>query len=117
MTRLAHFSDIHITSPKYEWRLGDWFSKRLTSWANHRFARGRHFGLAEEIVNRLMEDLPARGVDHLVFSNTSARQRFSSFQAAHLTLIQSRVGPETYGRSSRFETIPSRRISRPTLRT
>jgi hypothetical protein len=25
-------------------------------------------------------------VDHLVFSNTSARQRFASFQAAHLTL-------------------------------
>jgi hypothetical protein len=32
---------------------------------------------------------------YLLFSNTTARQRFASFQAAHLTLIQSRVGPET----------------------
>jgi 3',5'-cyclic AMP phosphodiesterase CpdA len=78
MIRLAHFSDIHITSPKYEWRLQDWFSKRLISWANHRFARGPHFARAEEIVARLMDELPARGVEHLVFSGDATALGFES---------------------------------------
>jgi hypothetical protein len=50
-------------------------------------------------------------MNHLAFSNTSARQRFASFQPAHFTFNQSRVGPEMYGLSSRVDTIPSSRSS------
>ena len=78
MIRLAHLSDIHITSTRLEWRLGDWFSKRLSSWLNHRFGRGHHFALAEEVVARLMDELPARGVDHLVFSGDATALGFES---------------------------------------
>src|SRR5579862_1462822 len=36
MIRLAHFSDIHVSTSPLGWQLNDWFSKRLTSWLNHR---------------------------------------------------------------------------------
>ena len=79
MIRLAHFSDIHLISPQLEWRLGDWFSKRFTSWMNHRFrGRARRFALADEIVPRLMDDLLARGADHLVFSGDATILGFES---------------------------------------
>ncbi len=78
MIRLAHFSDIHVTSPQLEWRFGDWFSKRITSWINHRYFRGPHFSLADEILARLMEDLPGRGIDHLVFSGDATALGFES---------------------------------------
>jgi 3',5'-cyclic AMP phosphodiesterase CpdA len=79
MIRLAHFSDIHLSSTQLEWKLEDWFSKRLTSWLNHRFlGRARRFALAEDIVARLMDDLLQRGVDHLVFSGDATALGFES---------------------------------------
>jgi 3',5'-cyclic AMP phosphodiesterase CpdA len=79
MIRLAHFSDIHLISSQLEWRLGDWFSKRFTSWMNHRFrGRARRFALADEIVPRLMDDLLARAADHLVFSGDATILGFES---------------------------------------
>jgi 3',5'-cyclic AMP phosphodiesterase CpdA len=78
MIRLAHFSDIHVTASPLGWRAGDWFSKRLTSWLNHRLGRARRFALAEEIVQRLMDDLVRRGVDHVVFSGDATALGFES---------------------------------------
>jgi 3',5'-cyclic AMP phosphodiesterase CpdA len=79
MIRLAHFSDVHLISPRLEWKLKDWFSKRLTSWFNYRF-RGRalQFAFADDIVPRLMDDLLGRGVDHLVFSGDATVLGFES---------------------------------------
>ena len=77
MIRLAHISDIHLSAPDYDWRLEDWFSKRLTSWLNHRaFGRARKFAHADEIVARLMDELPQRGIDHLVFSGDATALGF-----------------------------------------
>lgn len=79
MIRLAHFSDIHLTSPKLEWKRRDWFSKRLTSWGNHRFlGRGSRFSQAEEIVARLMDEFIKREVDHLIFSGDATALGFES---------------------------------------
>jgi 3',5'-cyclic AMP phosphodiesterase CpdA len=79
MIRLAHFSDIHLSSTQLDWKLEDWFSKRLTSWVNHRFlGRARRFALAEDIVARLMDDLLERAVDHLVFSGDATALGFES---------------------------------------
>lgn len=79
MIRLAHFSDIHLTSPTLEWQFGDWFSKRLTSWMNHRlFGRARRFSRAHEIIARLIEDLPTREIDHIVFSGDATTMGFES---------------------------------------
>jgi 3',5'-cyclic AMP phosphodiesterase CpdA len=79
MIRLAHFSDIHLISPRLEWKLHDWFSKRLTSWFNYRvLGRAVRFAYADEIVPRLVDDMLARGVDHLVFSGDATVLGFES---------------------------------------
>src|SRR5205085_2246262 len=79
MIRLAHFSDIHLSATPLGWRFGDWFSKRLTSWMNHcLLGRARKFALADEIVPRLMDDLSARGIDHIVFSGDATALGFEA---------------------------------------
>lgn len=79
MIRLAHFSDIHVTSYPLGWSLGDWFSKRLTTWANLQlFGRARKFAQADEVVARLMDDLLERGVDHLIFSGDATAMGFEA---------------------------------------
>lgn len=76
--RLAHFSDIHLTAPELEWAARDWFSKRLTSWLNHRLGRARHFALAEEIVALALEDWQRCGVEHLIFSGDATALGFEA---------------------------------------
>jgi 3',5'-cyclic AMP phosphodiesterase CpdA len=79
MIRLAHFSDIHHTSTLADWRAGDWFSKRLTSWINLRvLGRAQKFACADDIVARLMDDLQSRKVDHVVFSGDATALGFES---------------------------------------
>lgn len=78
MIRLAHFSDIHVTSPALEWQLEDWFTKRFTSWVNHRFFRGVQFKMAHEIVPRLMDELVNREIDHAIFSGDATALGFES---------------------------------------
>lgn len=79
MIRLAHFSDIHLSSALHDWQRVDWFSKRLTSWMNHRLlGRARKFALGEEILARLMDDVVRRGIDHLVFSGDATALGFES---------------------------------------
>src|SRR5712691_5992830 len=79
MIRLAHFSDIHLSSPRLDWKLQDWFSKRLTSWMNHAlFGRAHGFDLADDVVARLLGELLERGVDHLVFSGDATALGFES---------------------------------------
>ena len=76
--RLAHFSDIHVTAPQSQWTMGDWFSKRATSWLNHRLGRGRRFALAEKIVTLALVDWQKRGVEQLVFSGDATALGFEA---------------------------------------
>jgi 3',5'-cyclic AMP phosphodiesterase CpdA len=76
--RLAHFSDVHLSAPRCGWKPRDWFNKRLTSWLNHRFSRAARFALAEEIVTRLMDELPRRAIDHAVFSGDATALGFEA---------------------------------------
>ena len=79
MIRLAHFSDIHLSSPRLDWKLEDWFSKRFTSWVNYRLlGRARRFLLANDIVARLMVELLERGIDHLIFSGDATALGFEA---------------------------------------
>ncbi|MBI3823596.1 MAG: metallophosphoesterase [Planctomycetes bacterium] len=78
MIRLAHFSDIHLSASGLDWTLRDWFSKRLTSWLNHRFRRRHKFGLADEIVERMMSDVQERCIDHLIFSGDATTLGFDA---------------------------------------
>jgi 3',5'-cyclic AMP phosphodiesterase CpdA len=94
MIRLAHFSDIHVSTLPLDWKLHDWFSKRVTSWINHRyFGRASRFAHADEVVKRLMEHLRERAVDRLVFSGDATALGFESEIRHAADLLQIGPGP------------------------
>src|ERR1043165_5253660 len=79
MIRLAHLSDVHVSAVPLGWKLEDWFCKRLTTWMNFRFrGRARQFACAEEVLARLVDELPTRGIDHVVFSGDATAMGFES---------------------------------------
>jgi 3',5'-cyclic AMP phosphodiesterase CpdA len=79
MVRLAHLSDIHVTAPRLDWRLRDWYSKRLTSWVNLRWlGRRKRFLHADRVLERLVAALPGRGVEHILFSGDATALGFES---------------------------------------
>lgn len=64
--RLAHFSDIHLTVPPLSAR-GRLFGKRLAGTVNYYVGgRGRHFRGVEHRIERLLADVDAAGVDHVL---------------------------------------------------
>jgi 3',5'-cyclic AMP phosphodiesterase CpdA len=74
--RLAHISDIHVTT-RCRWRLGDFFSKRLTSWMNLRFrGRAAAFPHTRQLLVALQTDLRARHPDVIVFSGDATALGF-----------------------------------------
>jgi 3',5'-cyclic AMP phosphodiesterase CpdA len=79
MIRLAHFSDIHLTTPHHDWQAADWFSKRVTSWLNFRLlGRAARFAQADEVFACLLEELARREVDHFVFSGDATALGFEA---------------------------------------
>jgi 3',5'-cyclic AMP phosphodiesterase CpdA len=79
MVRLAHLSDVHVSANPLGWRLRDCFNKRLTSWINLRLLRRQKtFARADEVLARLMDDLPRRGIDHIVFSGDATAMGFAA---------------------------------------
>jgi 3',5'-cyclic AMP phosphodiesterase CpdA len=77
--RLAHFSDVHLTSPNLGWRVRDLLGKRGTGWVNVRLlGRARRFRYANEVVDAMLADFRARAYDHLVFSGDATTMAFDS---------------------------------------
>lgn len=69
MTRLIHFSDIHLFEPNIPWRTRDLFSKRLTGWINNRYMhRGKTFRQANHVLKQLVEDAYFKNPDMVLFS-------------------------------------------------
>jgi 3',5'-cyclic AMP phosphodiesterase CpdA len=79
MVRLAHLSDVHITSAKLEWTLRDWLNKRYAAWFNFRWLGRRHrFRHADTVLARLMDDLTRQRPDHIVFSGDATALGFEA---------------------------------------
>jgi 3',5'-cyclic AMP phosphodiesterase CpdA len=79
MIRLAHLSDIHITSPQVEWALRDWFNKRCAAWINFRWlGRGKRFRHADEVLRHLLADWQERRPEHIVFSGDATALGFEA---------------------------------------
>jgi 3',5'-cyclic AMP phosphodiesterase CpdA len=77
--RLAHFSDIHLTSKPLGWRPRDWFSKRVSGWVNVRLlGRGRRFKRAPAVVAAMMRAIRERKPDALVFTGDATGLGFES---------------------------------------
>jgi len=100
MIRLAHLSDIHLTTERYQWTRRDWFNKRLAAWMNLRFlGRGKLFRHADQVLSQLMKEIQERGVHHIVFSGDATALGFESelAKAADLLEVTKRSGIATPG--------------------
>jgi 3',5'-cyclic AMP phosphodiesterase CpdA len=76
MFRLAHVSDVHVEAPA-RWHLGDWFSKRLTSWINLRLlGRGKRFRQTPQVLAALRAEWRERRPDRVVFSGDATALGF-----------------------------------------
>jgi 3',5'-cyclic AMP phosphodiesterase CpdA len=79
MIRLIHFSDIHITAPRLDWRLRDWFNKRYAAWVNFRWlGRRRRFRQADQVLALLVENIRDHKPDHVVFSGDATALGFEA---------------------------------------
>src|SRR3954470_1824676 len=77
--RLAHFSDVHLTTRPLGWALRDLRSKKLSGWFHLRaLGRGRQFRLAHAIAQALVAEFRARRPDRLVFSGDATALGFAS---------------------------------------
>lgn len=75
--RLAHFSDVHLTTHPHSWRSEDWFNKRLAAWLNvHLGGRGHRFRHGEAILAALTREFHDRRPDWLVFSGDASAMGF-----------------------------------------
>jgi 3',5'-cyclic AMP phosphodiesterase CpdA len=87
--RLAHFSDIHITT-RSSWQREDWLNKRMGAWINLRIlGRGYRFRRAERVLSALAGELSRRAIDHVVFSGDATALGFEEemARAAHLLRV------------------------------
>ena len=83
MIRLAHFSDVHLTTPDLGWRIRDLLGKRMTGWVNVRFlGRGNRFKHADVVVDALLREFRERPLDHLVFSGDATTMAFDAEMTA-----------------------------------
>lgn len=76
--RLAHLSDIHLAARAPRWSFRDWFTKRLTGWANLQWmGRAHRFRMAEQVLTVLTEELQTqRKPDHIIFSGDATALGF-----------------------------------------
>ena len=77
--RLAHFSDVHLSSERLGWRVRDFFGKRASGWVNVAVLGRRHrFRFANEVVESLRREFRERSLDHLIFSGDATTMAFES---------------------------------------
>lgn len=95
MLRLAHFSDIHLTSKRLGWTGRDLLTKKVTGWVNVRLlGRGRRFRHAPVIADALLHEFRTRNFDHLVFSGDVTKLAFESeFRLAAAKLMAQGLPP------------------------
>ncbi len=70
--RLAHISDLHLIDATTRMRMRDWLGKRAVGWANRRITRSRLFDSAAVICRHLVETLPARELDGVMFTGDAS---------------------------------------------
>jgi 3',5'-cyclic AMP phosphodiesterase CpdA len=77
--RLVHFSDIHITAAKLDWKPFDWLSKRATGWLNLRYLGREHrFRSADQVLAAFIKDIRKRRLDHVIFSGDATALGFEA---------------------------------------
>jgi len=79
MTRLIHFSDIHLGLDRPGWKPLDFVSKRVTGWYHlHRGGRALRFAEAPSVVRALGPEFASHSPDAIVFSGDATALGFAS---------------------------------------
>jgi 3',5'-cyclic AMP phosphodiesterase CpdA len=79
MIRLAHLSDLHLTTSPLGWQWRDWFSKRTTGWLNLRWlGRAHRFRQADQVLAALVADLYRLHPARVIFSGDATTLGFES---------------------------------------
>jgi len=77
--RLAHLSDVHITTRPLGWKGPDWFTKRFPGWINYRWlGRAYRFRQADEVLTALVAELRARPPSRVIFSGDATALGFEA---------------------------------------
>src|SRR5438552_15386980 len=91
--RLAHFSDVHVTTERLGWRPGDWFNKRLPGWLNLKWLGREHrFRDADRALAALGDELRQRRPDHVIFSGDATAPGCEE-EVAHAVALLGASGP------------------------
>jgi len=94
VVRLAHFSDIHVTTKPLGWTYADWFTKRGPGWLNLELLGRKHgFRDAERVLTALAEELHRHRPDHSIFSGDATALGFEA-EFAHVAALLSVSGPD-----------------------
>jgi 3',5'-cyclic AMP phosphodiesterase CpdA len=95
VTRLIHFSDVHVTAHPRGWRLEDWFSRRTTGWFNwYVLGRARRFRYADLAAELLVLDIADRRPNRVIFSGDASFLGFENEVARAARLL--RVGDQSF---------------------
>jgi len=79
MTRLAHFSDIHLNIRPAGWTLRDRLTKRIFGWSNlYVMGRAKRFRHAPRVLEALRREFETHSFDHLIFSGDSCMLAFDA---------------------------------------
>src|SRR5262245_29612170 len=90
--RLAHLSDLHLLSLDGT-RLKDFVNKRWTGGVNLLLHRGRHY--KTEVVDAMMEDINAQGVDQVLCTGDVTNLALASeFNFAKARFDRLKIGPK-----------------------
>lgn len=86
--RLAHISDIHITTRPCHWHGRDYTNKRMAAWLNLRFlGRGRLFRHADRVVTAMIDELKQRRPDRVIFSGDATALGFEEELVQAVSLL------------------------------
>ena len=96
--RLAHFSDVHLTTRPLGWALRDLRSKRVSGWFNLRaLGRGKHFRYAEQVVKDQLAKLKAQGASVQALKEPALGKTFADYEFVSVRFPQfpvARLAPE-----------------------
>jgi 3',5'-cyclic AMP phosphodiesterase CpdA len=95
LIKLAHFSDVHLSTRPLGWTRHDLFSKKVAGWMNVKLlGRGHRFKHADRVVAALRQDLATRSYDQLVFSGDATTLAFETeFAVSAKVLLGSGLPP------------------------
>jgi 3',5'-cyclic AMP phosphodiesterase CpdA len=89
LVRLAHLSDVHLTTSPLGWKPGDWFSKRVTGWISTNWGSRRwRFRHADTVLALLVAEIRGLRPDGIIFSGDATMLGFATETARTAAILE-----------------------------